>query len=183
MDGVSPPSARLPRVVMRGEAGLTAALLKLAHMQLQIAELEARLADLPHEVDRALSALLVGDVGAVSGLSKLMRLLAARQSTPATADPFAAAQLARMLGLAQILRNTCAQSGCSEDDLCGPQRHAVFVEARSYFAWVAREAGYSLAQIGSALGGRDHTTALNLVRRGYAAQAAAQAAGLAVQDV
>lgn len=48
-------------------------------------------------------------------------------------------------------------------DLTGRDRFAHFVAARREAARVLRQAGLHLQEIGGALGGRDHTTAKNLV--------------------
>ncbi len=52
-------------------------------------------------------------------------------------------------------------------ELCGQRRDQHAVEARALAAWGLRRAGtpWSLTAIGRAMGGRDHTTIINLVRR------------------
>lgn len=48
--------------------------------------------------------------------------------------------------------------------ITGPSRFRLAVFARATVAAVMRERGYTLVQIGNVLGGRDHSTVLNLLK-------------------
>ena len=53
-------------------------------------------------------------------------------------------------------------------DLCGPAVEPHLVEARAAVAWVLRTRGYTLIRIARQVGRSDHTTVLNLLKRGNA---------------
>lgn len=63
----------------------------------------------------------------------------------------------------QLLHDVCDAYGANPDEVCGPMRHRRLVEVRRSAARVLRSAGYSLPDIGHALGGRHHTTVMNLL--------------------
>lgn len=57
-------------------------------------------------------------------------------------------------------------TGISVAALCGDQRVAAIIRPRQIACWIMRqETTRSLPQIGQAMGGRDHTTILNSIRR------------------
>lgn len=57
--------------------------------------------------------------------------------------------------------------GISRDDLVSKRRYDQLVRARAFFVWLLRTLGqqYSYPQIGAMLGGRDHSTIINLHRK------------------
>jgi hypothetical protein len=55
-------------------------------------------------------------------------------------------------------------NGITETRLAGRNRSGNEVHARKMFAQVAREFGFSLPEIGRALGGRDHSTIIAMLR-------------------
>lgn len=57
-----------------------------------------------------------------------------------------------------------SKTGVSADDLCGSCRKAELVEARALFVWIVRHSRprVSYPVIGRWLGGRDHSTIINL---------------------
>lgn len=65
----------------------------------------------------------------------------------------------------QVIAVTAAHYGLTVDDITGRDRGALVAAARAVAAWVLHEAGRSYPEIGRALGGRDHSTALYAVRR------------------
>ena len=64
-----------------------------------------------------------------------------------------------------IVEAVAQVSGDMPDDLRGPCRAAALVRARQVAYWLGRDHGHSLTRIGRALGGRDHTTVLQGLRR------------------
>ena len=69
------------------------------------------------------------------------------------------------VGADQIIRQVCNKHRVSLDDMKTPCRKAEFVAARREAASRLRaEAGLSIPQIGLLLGGRDHSTVINLLR-------------------
>lgn len=54
--------------------------------------------------------------------------------------------------------------GVTFAELLGRDRHSRIANARHVVAWLLRQHGLSYPEIGRALGGRDHTTAMNSVR-------------------
>jgi chromosomal replication initiation ATPase DnaA len=65
-----------------------------------------------------------------------------------------------------ILRAVCFHMGVAEADVTGRSRVRMLVRPRAAVCWLARTlTGYSLPQIGAVLGGRDHSTILNLLAR------------------
>lgn len=67
---------------------------------------------------------------------------------------------------AEVLRQVCSKHRVSKDALVGPLRHKQVLAARHEAAFrIVVEVGLSYPQTGRLLGGRDHTTILNSVRR------------------
>ena len=65
-----------------------------------------------------------------------------------------------------VLLAVSTATGYGLGDLRGPRRYGQIVRARFAAAWLLRVlCGLSYPQIGLALGGRDHQTAINAVRR------------------
>ena len=65
-----------------------------------------------------------------------------------------------------ILDEVAARFAVGRDDLCGRRRDARITLARHVAMYLLREdAGLALAEVGRALGGRDHSTVLNARRR------------------
>lgn len=64
--------------------------------------------------------------------------------------------------LRSLKQAVCAVYGLTEEQLLGPGRTKVYVQARRHFAHEARKLGKSLPQIGRFLN-RDHTTIMNLL--------------------
>lgn len=65
-----------------------------------------------------------------------------------------------------VLLAVSTATGYSLGDLRGPRRHGQVVRARFAAAWLLRVlCNMSYPQIGMTLGGRDHQTAINAVRR------------------
>lgn len=69
------------------------------------------------------------------------------------------------LTIASLIRAASVLTGVKEPILCGPCRQRRIVHIRWAIAVAAREQGYSLPQIGRALGDRDHATILYAVRQ------------------
>jgi chromosomal replication initiation ATPase DnaA len=70
-----------------------------------------------------------------------------------------------------VLADVAERHGVDADDVTGPSRVRQIVHARQEVAWQVRNAKgcsvnprFSLAQIASWLGGRDHTTILHAIR-------------------
>lgn len=69
-------------------------------------------------------------------------------------------------GPTRVLHLAAALHHLTPDDITGPRRTTDHINARHIAAWVLREHfGMSYPAIGHKLGGRDHTTAMNAVRR------------------
>lgn len=64
-----------------------------------------------------------------------------------------------------ILEAGCFATGCTPKEVRGPRRWRWLVARRRFIARKMREEGYSLPKIGHALGGRDHATVINLLRK------------------
>jgi chromosomal replication initiation ATPase DnaA len=64
-----------------------------------------------------------------------------------------------------ILFEVSVRFGVSPSQLLSKDRHKSIARARHVAAWLMRQTGLSFPEIGRALGGRDHTTAMNSVRR------------------
>jgi len=70
-----------------------------------------------------------------------------------------------------VLADVAERHGVDFDDITGPSRVRELVHARQEVAWKVRQAQtacfeprFSLSQIGTWLGGRDHTTILHAIR-------------------
>jgi chromosomal replication initiation ATPase DnaA len=70
-----------------------------------------------------------------------------------------------------VLADVAALRGVKGDDITGPSRLRELVHARQEVAWKVRQAQtacfeprFSLSQIGTWLGGRDHTTIIHAIR-------------------
>lgn len=61
-----------------------------------------------------------------------------------------------------IIRKVAVIFGVSAARIKGDERHAVLVDARAAVVFLLKRRGWSLNQIGKALGGRDHTTIINI---------------------
>lgn len=78
---------------------------------------------------------------------------------------------------AEVIRQVCNKHGVSRDALVGPLRRKEILAARHEAAFrIVLELGLSYPQAGRMLGGRDHTTILNSVRRHAASSPMAMAA-------
>lgn len=67
---------------------------------------------------------------------------------------------------ADIIDFVCKLMGVSRDELNSPDRHVHYVKARHVACWALRQfTNLSLQQISYRIGGRDHTTAINSIRR------------------
>ena len=68
--------------------------------------------------------------------------------------------------LAGLLASVCQRHGIPPRNVIGPQRRKAYVVARKEFCRAAMDLGkWSSPQIGSFLGGRDHTSVLYLAGR------------------
>jgi chromosomal replication initiator protein len=66
----------------------------------------------------------------------------------------------------QILKIVGQECGLTKEQIISRSRKREFVESRHISAYVIkRKTRYSLAKIGEGLGGRDHTTIMNSVRK------------------
>ncbi len=70
-----------------------------------------------------------------------------------------------MIPLQEILTLTIEETGIEKPSLVGRDRYKNLVFARGMFAVAARKLSYSYPDIGKALGGRDHTTIINLFNK------------------
>lgn len=77
-----------------------------------------------------------------------------------------AAGLPSTLPVRDVVRAVAAHYGVRPGDLAGRKRTARLSEARAIVAQLCRRGGHSFAEIGRALGGRDHSTVLVAARRG-----------------
>lgn len=67
---------------------------------------------------------------------------------------------------AAIIRDTCTKYGVSKVDLIGQRRHVSLMVPRFEACWrMKNETTLSYPQIGKMMGGRDHTSILNAVRK------------------
>lgn len=64
-----------------------------------------------------------------------------------------------------ILEAGCIATGATRRQICGRARHRWIVARRRFIAQKMRAEGYSYPKIGRALGGRDHATIMNLLRK------------------
>jgi chromosomal replication initiation ATPase DnaA len=97
-------------------------------------------------------------------------------TTPATVEPpkklgrkYAARCLVEQIAkprrtAVQVLDRVGEHFGLSWQELTGKARPPYIANARHVAAWCLRQQGMSYPEIGRALGGRDHTTAMNSVR-------------------
>ena len=67
--------------------------------------------------------------------------------------------------VAKVLAAVARKFGVTFDELRSRDRHRRITNARHVAAWLLREQGLSLNEIGEALGGRDHSTILSAVRK------------------
>jgi chromosomal replication initiator protein len=102
------------------------------------------------------------------------RSAARPQDRPPSRSPAAAAESAALAAdglppqakLKQIVALTARYFGVTQAALVGPSRRSSLVAARNVAAYLARRlTDHSYAQIGRALGGRDHTTIMHAERR------------------
>lgn len=68
----------------------------------------------------------------------------------------------------EVIAVIAAANGVTADQITGPKRHRQYVQPRDVAALVLRWCGLSLPEIGRELGGRDHTTVMDAIRRGKA---------------
>lgn len=61
-----------------------------------------------------------------------------------------------------IIRKVAVIFGVSAARIKGDERHAVLVDARAAVVFLLKRRGWSFPQIGKALGGRDHSTIINI---------------------
>ncbi len=64
-----------------------------------------------------------------------------------------------------IIDRAARMHGCSVDEICGARGAGRVIRARAQAAYECKLAGLSSVQTGLAIGGRDHTTILNLHKR------------------
>jgi chromosomal replication initiation ATPase DnaA len=64
-----------------------------------------------------------------------------------------------------IIDRAARMHGCSADEICGSRGARRVIRARAQAAYECGQAGLSSVQTGLAIGGRDHTTILNLHKR------------------
>lgn len=69
------------------------------------------------------------------------------------------------LRMREILRAAAEATGVSGQEIVGRSRSPEICAVRHEVMLIAHEQGYSLPMVGRMLGGRDHTTVLNGVRR------------------
>lgn len=101
------------------------------------------------------------------------------QPPPVFYDHCAASTATAKTG-ADIIRDVCAKHGLSKDALLGKHRRRDLCAARHEAAFrMVVELGFSYPKAGRVLGGRDHTTILNSVKRHASAD---QAAGIAYRE-
>lgn len=74
-----------------------------------------------------------------------------------------------------VLNAVAAASAKRAEDITGRSRRRGTIEARRTVAHILRARGHTLSAIGSALGNRDHTTILALLRRKAPAELLARA--------
>ncbi len=68
--------------------------------------------------------------------------------------------------VADIIDRVAFETGLRPIDIVGRRRRKALVRGRAAVSWIAREATLrSLPQIGRAMGGRDHSTIINQLRR------------------
>jgi chromosomal replication initiation ATPase DnaA len=68
-----------------------------------------------------------------------------------------------MLAIDVIFDAACIATGSDPRDIRGARRTRLLVDKRRFIAAKMRAEGYSLPEIGRALGGRHHTTVMNLL--------------------
>lgn len=69
----------------------------------------------------------------------------------------------RRVSAFELIDAAAIHAGVYPAEITGKRRNQHLVRARSAIAIVLREQGLSYPRIGKALGGRDHTTVINLV--------------------
>lgn len=78
-----------------------------------------------------------------------------------TMDHFSNGLLTPRKTVMSVVRRVSNESGVSVADIIGPRRFGGMVRARQLVMHRAKQEGFSLTQIGRALGGRDHTTVMH----------------------
>jgi len=68
-----------------------------------------------------------------------------------------------MLPIDAIFEAACKATDAMPSEIRGPRRYQILVAKRRFIASKMRDEGYSLPEIGRALGGRHHTTVMNLL--------------------
>lgn len=66
---------------------------------------------------------------------------------------------------AEIVRGVAKEYGVTPEDIKGKARSTIYVTPRSVIARILRDRGLSYPVIGRLMGGRDHSTIMNLLRR------------------
>ena len=79
-------------------------------------------------------------------------------------DPDVIATLHTPAELSKLVQDLADKSGFTPEQITGQRRIWPLVQVRQYGMLLARQAGFSLSQIGRAFGGRDHTTVIHGVR-------------------
>lgn len=114
---------------------------------------------------------------AVTSRGRLAELLALRAELDAAIERVRAAEelqaeqartayeLERRTRAAAVLAEVAAAYVVDVNELHGPSREALVVEARHVAWWLLRRQGWSYAELGELTGGRHHTTVLHGVRR------------------
>src|SRR5580765_2541437 len=65
----------------------------------------------------------------------------------------------------EIIAKAAMIHGVAVSKIVGPSRLRSVVLARDEVSWLLRQSGLSYPQVGAAIGGRDHSTAMAAVRR------------------
>lgn len=69
------------------------------------------------------------------------------------------------LQIDQIVKQAMDLTGYTREEIVGPSRSSNLVRVRHAIMHEAHNQGFSLTEIGRAMGGRDHTTVLNAIRK------------------
>ena len=69
------------------------------------------------------------------------------------------------LQIGKIVKRAMDITGYTRDEIIGPDRSRDLVRVRHAIMHEAHNLGFSLTEIGRAIGGRDHTTVLNAIRK------------------